>query len=196
MSILLYNPLEAIVLILPLWVLQKDRLEYKNRKTLILNFLKDAYILSTIFFILQIPLKPLEYSLFYSLYNIVVCVIGTIFILNFYNKNRFKISNIVLCYFIEILYFSSLNIIIVMKDFETSISKIRAEFIQQLYGNLYIKTIQFVLCILILGGIIMLKKFLIKTTKKNICNVIASTQNGWGEPKLSEKLKKDIKESK
>ena len=42
----------------------------------------------------------------------------------------------------------------------------------------------------------MLKKFLIKTTKKNICNVIASTQNGWGEPKLSEKLKKDIKESK
>ena len=68
--------------------------------------------------------------------------------------------------------------------------------VNELLINLLVRTIQFVLIIILFGGFFMFKKFLKKTAKNNLTKMVAATAYGVGEPKISKKLKTEVKNSK
>lgn len=196
MSLILYNPLEAFILIFPFWFLNRSKLKFNNNKKKIAkNFLKDMFILGTIFLISQLPLNLLYDSIYYGFFNLIN--IGfTIIVLYFYNIIRFKNKKFLLCAIVEFLYVVSLLQIINHKNLFFAYEFLGVNFYQEFVINLHIKFLQFIILFLILGGYIMLKKKMVKESKKKLGKMVASTQFGFGEKKLSEKLKTEVRKSK
>lgn len=194
MSFLLYNPLEAMIIILPLWISNKDKINLNNKKILFKIFIKHCYVLGCLFLLIQLPLTYLKQTLFYIIYDSFICFILMLGILIFYNKILFKETKIINCLMILLLYFISLVFIISNNQFYLNYINNANPFINELIINLYTRFIQFLL--IIFGGFIMLKKNLIKTAKKNLGKTVASTIKLVGESKLSDKLKTEVKNSK
>lgn len=195
MSFLLYNPLEALVLILPMWILKKEKINWKNKKLLFKIFIKDCYIIGTILLISQVLLSVLAETLLYMLFDF-LCVLFNVIVMCLYEKIRFKQRSVLNNLIIVLLYNISLSIIVSNLDLYQIFINGGATFWDELYLNLYIKFLQILILIIILGGFIMLKKNLIKSAKKNLGKTVASTMKLVGESKLSEKLKREVKNSK
>ena len=75
------------------------------------------------------------------------------------------------------------------------INQIFDNLIFEFFANLWIRFVQ-MLILLFIGVIMKLKNILLKTTKKNIGKSVAATIRGYGEPKLTKKLAKEVQESK
>lgn len=196
MSFLFYNPLEAMVLVLPLWILNRNKINWENKKLIFGTFIRDCFIVGFLNLIIQLPLNLLLDSLFYIFYNTVVCLGGMIIILYFYNKFRFKVKNLFLSFGILFGYYVTLIIVLNNSSSYLEFIKNQNKFTNELFTNLYARFVQIIVLIFIFGGNIMLKKMLKKNAEKNLKKAVASTAFAIGEPKLSEKLKKSIKESK
>lgn len=195
MSFLFYNPLEAMILIIPIWIANTNNINWKNKKLLLRVFIKDCYIIGTLNLIIQLPLNFLFDTLFYSLYNNIVCFIGMLLSLYFYSRIRFKIKSVYYSFIINTLYFITMPIILSNSVLYLNFI-LNSTFVNELLINLLVRTIQFVLIIILFGGFFMFKKFLKKTAKNNLTKMVASTAYGVGEPKISEKLKTEVKNSK
>lgn len=196
MSFILYNPLEAFILIFPFWFLNKSKLKFNNnKKKIVKNFLKDMFILSTIFLISQLPINFLYESIFYSLFNLLNTGF-VIVVLYFYNIFRFRNKNFLLCMIVEVLYAFSLIEIVNHGNLFFAHNFTQDKMFQEFCTNLFIKFLQFTILFLILGGYTMLKKKMVKESKKNLGKMVASTQYGFSEKKLSEKLKTEVRKSK
>lgn len=185
-----------MVLILPLWLLNKNIINFNNKKLLFKIFIKDCYVVGSLNLIIQIPLNFLFNSLFYAFYNTIVCLISMIVILYFYCYKRFKIKTFITCIVILFIYYISLIILIsnssVYLEYISTVNNLWSEFVINIWSRL----IQFLLITFIFGGKTMFKKILKKIAKENLTNTIASTAFGVGEPKLSDRLRAEIKKSK
>lgn len=189
-SLVLYNPLEASVLLTSAWLLRGEK--FRNKKFIVYEFLIKCFIVGTLNFCVQYPERYFQNSIFYVAFLMIenFILMGTILKIFGYNNNLLNIVVIM-------LFFNfSLTIIIDLFKLPIIISQIENNFICQLTGNLIIRLIQFSLIITIFGGFLMLKKFLKKDAKNNLGKMVASTVRGWGETKISKKLAKEVKESK
>ena len=166
MSFLLYNPLEAMILILPLWLLNKHRINFAHKKSIYLIFIKDCY------------------------------VVGSVLVLILYYKIRFRTQSLLQCLIIMILFYLTLSLCISNNYWYDSFiinNQFLLELVLNLFVRI-VQFIIFM--IYLWGYNIMLKKNLISIAKKNLGKTVASTLRFVGESKLSKKLQKEVKESK
>lgn len=195
MSFLLYNPLEAMILIIPIWIANINNINWKNKKLLLRVFIKDCYIIGILNLIVQLPLNFLFNTLFYIIYNSAFCVIFMISFLYVYQIKRFKKRNLIFIILILVLYTISSGIILNNSPIYIDYILGYNAFLSELLINLYARLVQFIL-IFLLGGTLMIRKFCKNTAKKNLKNSIAATLFGVGEPNISKKLKTEVKNSK
>ena len=195
MSFLLYNPMEAFVLILPMWILHKNEINWNNKNLLFKVFIKDCYIISTILLTSQILLSLLANTLIYIILDI-FCTFCIFLALIVYSRKRFKKTVYLTSLIITILYSCSLSLITAFSPLYEIFINGETSFWQELFLNFYIKVLQTILFIFLFGGFIMFKKKLIKEAKQNLGKTVAPTLKLVGESKLSEKLKREVKNSK
>lgn len=196
MSLLLYNPLEALIIIMPLWIRNLTNLNYTNKAKLVKTLIKDCYTLGTIFLVIQLPLNFITETILYTIYDLFICLGLMIIVLFVYNKLRFKNNNLFICALIQICYYTSLTLIISNSNLYLQFINGINPFVNELLINLYVRSVQIIFILLYLGGHIMFKKNLIKTAKANLGKTVASTVRLVGEPKLSKTLKEEVKKSK
>ena len=96
MSLVLYNPLEAGILLGGSWLIQRNVL--RNTKFELKTFVLKSYIVGTLNFIIQYPERYFQDTIYYALYLIVVNYItmGLILKVFGYKNNLLEISLIIL----------------------------------------------------------------------------------------------------
>lgn len=190
MSLVLYNPLEAGVLLLASWFF-KPKYFYRAQFN-IKEFIIRCYIIGTLNYIVQIPERFVQQSIFYGMFMILTYFVIAPLILEIFGyKNNFLIL-----IFILLIFNISLDCIISICHFETCIANIHNNLLYELCANLIIKFWQICILLILLGVKNMFKILLKSTAKKNLGKMVASTIKGYGETKLSAKLAKEVKESK
>lgn len=196
MSFLLYNPLEAMVLILPLWIFNRNRLNWKYKKRLFKVFVKDCYIVGNINLLHQIPLNYLSNSLLFSLWEF-ISMGFSFMVLYHYNKKRFQNNKLILCCLIFVFFQISLILLVSNSQIYLNFITGTNVFINELLINLIMRFVQLNCILILFGGYkLMFKEKLIKNAKKTLGKTVASTSKLVGESKLSDKLKAEVKNSK
>ena len=184
-SLLLYNPLEAFWLLLCCYLFRDD--EHIDKKFNLKDMIIKTYLFSTVLFVFQYFLGIFYESLIFIILNQVFAAVVTPFLLSFF-QNENKIEK---CFVIFYLYLSTLNLGIFIFSLPTNPLFVEDSVATEFYGNILIKSGQFIILI----GAYIMKKMLKKVAQKNLGKTIASTVNCWGEPKLTEKLQKEIKQA-
>ena len=185
-----------MVIILPLWLLNKNRIKRNDKKLLFKVFIKDCYFLGWFLLLTQMPLNLLTKSLFYSLYEL-ICMGFMCLSLCFYNRIRFKNNNCLTPLVIFVLFYITLSIILLDNSFYIDFINNKNQLLNEFIINIIVRGLQFLFILILFGGrLIMLKGNLIKHAKKNLGKTVASTSRLVGEPKLSNKLKAEVKNSK
>lgn len=190
MSLILYNPLEAMVLLLASWFFKpKEILRDKFNLT---EFIVKSYILGFFNYIIQIPeayFQDTIYYIAYLLFNDFLLMSLNLKLFGY--KNKFKYISIIMS-----VFHLSLTIIIDLFGLPNSIEFIRNDLIYEFTGNWLIRISQAICLIILFGGQKMFKLLLKNKAKKSIGKMVAETSRGFGETKLSKKLAKEVKESK
>lgn len=189
-SLILYNPLEAGVLLLASWFFKPKTI--KRNKFKLEEFVLKTYIISTVLFLIQSLGNKMETSIFYNIFLIVQAIVLVPLVLKIFGyKNEF--------YYLLMIVFVfnfSLDFVIYFLNLPTLTSVIRSDLIFEFCANIIIRTFQIFILLFCLGVKIMFKKLLKSITKKHVGKEISATIHGYGEPKLSQKLVKEVKESK
>lgn len=190
MSLVLYNPLEAGILLLATWFFKpkniiRERFSFKK-------FIFKCYVLGWVYYIIQFISINLETSIFYGFY----IVLQSILFMPLFLKVLGYKNNLIYILSIVFIFNLSLDSIIYIFNFPTLSQIIQSNLIFEFCANLIIRTIQLLIIILCLGVENMIKNFLKNQTKKKLGKEIAETFHGYGEPKLATKLAKEVKESK
>lgn len=184
MSLLIYNPLEALLLLTACYLF-RDKSSI-NTKFNFKKYIIHSYILGFIFLLIQYPMVWIENPVMFFIYNNFIGIIVMSYLLFFYNKKIRNKINLMKCFAIFIIYFISIDFILNLFNFSYNLDR---ALLDEFIINIVFKICQF---ILLFGGYI-LKKFLINLAKKNIGKSIASTIKGVYEPKLSKELEQEIK---
>lgn len=183
-SLILYNPLEAALLLWCSWLLRDEK--YRNLKFNKKRFIINSYILGIILLFIQYPLSLINNTLIFIIYDkILSFLIGPLIHFIYYKK-----CNLLKTFTIQYGYIISLNFIVKRLGFPFALTN---SIFDEFKANIYIKAIQFCIVIIILFGGIIMKKLLVKIAKKNVANTIAPTYEGYGEQKLSIKLQDEVK---
>lgn len=190
MSLILYNPLEAGVLLLYSWFFKPNKIQ--RNKFNVQDFIIKCYLIGTLNYLVQIFEAHFQNSLLYGIFMLVCYFILMPIILLIFGYH----NNIIYIIAIFLLFHTSIDIIIYICHFETSIICIHNNLLYEFVVNLIIKIWQVLILLIFLGGQMMLKKFLKSQAKKNLNKMVASTVKGYGETKLTKKLAKEVKESK
>ena len=190
MSLVLYNPLEASVLLISSWFLRRNKYIYTTFK--FRNFIHKCLIMGVLNYIVQYPERYFQNSIYYIFYLIIAnfALMGIILKIFGYNNSFLQITIIML------LFNLTLNLSIEVFCLPIVIKEIENNFICQFVGNFMIRSFQYLIIFILFGGFKMFKEFLKAESKKNLGKMVASTIRGWGETKLTKKLAKEVKESK
>lgn len=193
LSLILYNPLEAMVLLLASWFFKPAKI--KRGKFNILDFIIRIYIIGTLNYIVQIPEQFLQDSLWYVYYLFIVGYFLMFLWLKLfgYKNSKLYLTSIILVFNI------TLDIALLCLKWFGSIFTINNIDLYGLMANMFIRLFQTIIIFILLGVGLMIKRinnYLEKIAKQNLKNTIASTLKGYGEAKLSNKLKEEVKSAK
>lgn len=181
-SLILYNPLEIFLLLSACNLLSKYPKQFKLRK-----IIPQCYILGLIFFIIQYPYVLIENSILFLTYDFLACFIMLPILLIMFYKLFYNNCNLFLCYAVAIIY--NISIVFIINIMSYPIFPNEESLFFEFIANITIKIIQFI----ILGVVFIMKKILMKISKTNLKKSIASSWKMYGESKLTEKLKDEIK---
>jgi hypothetical protein len=146
MSLVLYNPLEAGVLLLASWFFKPRNIHRPHFN--IKEFIHKCYIIGLLNYIIQIPEQFLENSLFYFFYLFAVVFFGMSLTLKIFGYKNIWAC----CMSIMLLYNFSLTLIVDIGKMPTIISEIVSNNAQQLLNNLIIRIVQILIIFILLGG--------------------------------------------
>lgn len=144
-SLLLYNPLEAFIILLFCNVCSGT----KTKTRIIL----DSYILGTLNFVVQYPNMLLENPMWQLIYNIFVMLILMPVILYLYSKKRYK-HRAVICFLSNIFVFATIAFLSwFMNTFiATTLTNSFANKAYELFFNLVLRILQLFLIFILYKG--------------------------------------------
>lgn len=183
MGLLLYNPMEAAIILLFVCFSEKKKICTKD-------FFFLSYIVGTVFLFLQSAIPQFSDTIFFGLINLILDLVIYPISLKIILNNRMSFKA---CFFGFLFYVMSMDAIVRILGLPIILADISKNLATEFFGNICIRSIQILLLLLLYGGTKMLKKMLVKNAKENVKSTIAATVHGWGEPKLSKKLQDEIK---
>ena len=158
LSLLIYNPLEAFILIYFCSIFGNFKL---NK-----NILKECYILGSINLAVQYMGRNIENDALMFLYDIFISIIVTPILLFIFIRLFHNITDIKLCIFSAIFnfltLFASLFLLNFIKGIDVIFTGFYSEILHEFLLNIYIKIFQIFILYLLRIGVIVLKDLLKK----------------------------------